>query len=179
MRIAGRRHRVATMRLCLLGICAWLGFSCGCARYAATSNHVYEGEHDRAATKVLSASEQSRLHRAMSKIADDHKPARAPSVAAQGIRWSDVPTAVFYAVAEVEMAIVSDEEFDWGWEYQLLTIEDYPGVLRVKRTNDEHVYEATAKIGQVVDHPTRAEALLTELHQQMLAFGRKKSLAGD
>jgi hypothetical protein len=165
--------------LSLLGVCAWFGLGSGCAKYAATSNRLYEGEADNSPVKILSADEQGRVQKAMKRVAADHDQVRQPARRTFGVRWSDVSNAVYYAVAEVEMAIVSTTEHDWGWEFQLLTIEDSPGTLVVRRTNDERVYEATATVGGVVDQPARAQALIKELHKQMLAFARKPSLATD
>lgn len=149
----------------------------GCARSAAESNKQYKDEPDASAIRVLSPSEQKSAIQAMQTAASGHTPVRSPQPAVHGMRWSDVPNAVAYALDEVEMAVVSGTEHDWGWEFRILSVEDDPGTLWVKRTNDARVYEASASIGRIIDQPERAKALLEELHKQMLAFGRKRTLA--
>lgn len=164
----------------MLGMLALAGLVCGCSRYAAVSNRIYPEDADETPRQVLSDAQQRRLKQAMAQVADDRSSSsRDLGPAPLGMRWSDVPNAVYAAVMEVEMAIVWQTHHDWGWEYRLLTVEDYPGTLTVKRTNDGRVYQASATIGRFVDQPARAQALLAELHKQMLAFGRKRSLAGE
>ena len=172
-----RRGRIAAVWIGGLGICLWAGCVCGCARYAAESNQLFNEEADSSAVTILDTHELSAVEKAIGQAAADHIPVRTPHPATYGVRWSDVPNAVVYALDEVEMAVVSKREHDWGWEFQILSVEDDPGTLLVKRTNDERVYEATATIGGLIVQTERAQVLLNEFDKQMLAFGRKKSLS--
>ena len=162
----------------LLAVCMVIATSGGCSRYAVTSNRLLPEEKNKAAQTILTRSDQGAVLKAMASIGESSSSPRSLA-AKHGMRWSDVDNAVFYAVAETEMAITSRTEYEWGFEYQLLTIEEYPGTLRIIRTDDERVYDAAATIGRVVNQPQRAAALVEELRKQMIAFGRKPSLAGD
>jgi hypothetical protein len=84
--------------------------------------------------------------------------------------------AAVYACDDIEAAIVRRIQHDWGWEYRIRTVEDWPGVLRVHRTADERIYQSTATIGLFGDRTDRAQALLKAFDEQMEAFARKRRL---
>ena len=91
--------------------------------------------------------------------------------------------AALYACDDIEAAVVSKTLHDWGWEIHLRTVEDWPGTLLIRRSDDQprpttgRVYQASAAIGRFEDdHADRAQALLEAFDQHLQAFGRKKRL---
>lgn len=132
------------------------------------SDGAYQAQH------VLSSRDESQINRTFSSLADGHATVHAPAPAVEGVRWDDVPIAVVYGCEEAQMAVSGTVKHDWGYEFQLKTVEGYPGVLLVKRMPDPSVYQATVSVGMFNDHRDRAEELLTAFDRQMRAFGKKR-----
>jgi hypothetical protein len=164
----------------LIGFClVWLTTSlsgCGTEPYAAQSNQVLTPDEARY-RQVLNASEQGRLESAFEELAQNHVAVDPPRP--RGLRWADVPAAVSQACGEAEMAVVNVAEFQWGYRYTLLTVEDYPATLMVRKTNDAKVYAAEATVGRFDDHPDRAATLLNALDESMVVLGKKRSFAQE
>ena len=158
-------------RTAALGLFCCLGLATGCSAppYAASTNSVLVPE-DLHKKKTLTAAEQSQLRAAFDELAVGHKPVNSYDKSSGKLRWSDVPNAVAFACDDAEMGIVRTVKRDWGYEFQLRTIEDYPAQLIVKRTHDDRVYKATAVVGHFEDHQDRAAALIKALDKQMKAF---------
>jgi len=151
---------------------------CGPRHFAAESNQVLVPAETNE-KKVLSTADQATLESEFRRLGDGHQPTRSPAAAAHGKRWSDLQSAVSVACAETEMAVVRKTEHDWGVECQLRTIEDFPGQLIIKRTNDDRVYEATATIGRFQDHCDRAAQLVASIEKHMLEFGKKRKMIDE
>ena len=146
--------------------------SCRADPFAASTRSVVTPDDDRY-VRVLDKKQQKQIKAVFADLAAGHDPVSVPMPAAAGMRWSDVPLAVFYACDEVEMAVTRTTEHDWGYQFDLLSIENWPGRLVMQRTGDERVYEACATIGRFGDKTDRAAMLLEAIEKQMRAFGRK------
>lgn len=146
--------------------------SCKAEPFAASTRSVVTPDDDRY-VRVLDKEQQKQIKAAFADLAAGHDSVSTPMPAAAGMRWSDVPLAVFYACDEVEMAITRTTEHDWGYQFDLLSIENWPGRLVMQRTDDERVYEAHATIGRFGDKTERAAMLLEAIEKKMRAFGRK------
>lgn len=139
--------------------------------------------------RTFSDADRDQVRREFQELTSNHVAVSPPAPAKGPVpaRWSDVPLAAAYACDDAEAAIVATNQYDWGYEFRLRTIEDWPGTLTIRRTHDARIYEATAFIGlkadeggeAIIDHSSRAEALLKALDRQMLEFGRKPSLSRD
>lgn len=129
---------------------------------------------------ILDRQDQQRVDSTFAGLAVGHKAVDPPSVAAAPtrMRWSDVEIAVVYACDEAEMAVVSTSlnEEKTRYQFQLKTIEDWPGELIVERVDDVRVYLATVCIGLFNNHPDRAEKLRSALESQMKSFGKKRKI---
>lgn len=153
---------------------ATLEAGCKSAPYAAADNRplAEESTHYKA---VLNSHDQSRIEAGFGTLSQDHQAVAPPRPALFGVRWTDVPQATLFACDDAEMAVVRTLERPWGYEFHLLTIENFPGRLLVRRTDNKLVYEAEATIGLYGDHVARARELLEAFDQQMRAFGKKRA----
>lgn len=172
-------HRLFTICLLLLTL---QGGVAGCKKAppAAATELVREpGEPN--LVRTFSSADQARLKSDFRSLAEGKEATQKPVVAPNG-RWSDVYAAVLYACDDVEAAVVWKHEYDWGWEFRLRTVEDWPGTLTIRRATtgaDEpthRIYEASCSIGTFGDRTTRSQALLDAFDKQLLAFGRKPRL---
>jgi hypothetical protein len=152
----------------------------GCAKqpYAATTTLRLTPE-EQSRKSDLSVADERRIESAFQSLAAGEKAVNPPGPAPHGMRWSDLPRALDAACAEVEMAVVQATQYEWGTEFTLITIKDYPGTLTVKNIGEPGIYEAHASIGLFGDHTNQADALLAALHKSMLAFGRKREFEVD
>lgn len=125
---------------------------------------------------VLTQADRAEILAALRSITQDRSLVNRPRPAPGGLRWSDVPQAVEWAVGEigVEMAIVQTLSDDERYTFHLKTVEDRPAELMVRRRDDARVYDATATVGRFADDHQRAEALLAAFDRMMRAFGRKR-----
>ncbi|MHC4991766.1 MAG: hypothetical protein ACYTGC_12375 [Planctomycetota bacterium] len=125
---------------------------------------------------MLTSTEQAEILETLAALADGHEPSSAPRSAPEGVRWSDVRRAVEAACNElgVEMAVVRRHTHDWGYRFELKTVEDRPAELTVRRVDGPGVYETTATVGRFQDDEDRAEALRRAFDEHMRAYGRKR-----
>lgn len=130
-------------------------------------------EEESSRKKVLNIDEQARIRAAFAELARGRTASNPPAKSLTG-RWSDVPLAVYYACEDVELTTVTTTEHEWGYEYTLRTIEEWPGRLMVKRGDGDRVFSAEAFIGWDDERRHRAAALLRALDKQMRAFARKR-----
>ena len=158
------------MQVCLLTVALE---GCKSEPMAAGSGPRVHVQDDQA-QRILTPHDEAQVERAFSGLATDHAIVQVPVPAAFGVRWEDVKLAVVYSCDDAQMAVASTIEHGWGYEFQLKTIEDYPGVLTVKRLGAPRVYQASARIGEFNDHPDRAAELLAAFDRQMRAFGKKR-----
>ena len=142
--------------------------------FAATTN-LRLTEEEKTLKLVLDSSDQARALRDMRAVAGDHIVAHPPSTTAS-VRWSDIPLALDYACAEVEMAIVRTTFEPDSYIFKLKTIDDRPGEIKLCRVDDERVYVAEATIGRLGDDEDLARRLLVELDRQLHLFGAKRKL---
>ena len=161
----------------LLIAAALIGLWPGCsspppAPYTAESNLRLTPEEG-TEKRILDAADQRRALAAMKSVAAGYRSENPPVPAPHGVRWADVPEAVRDAcgVEGVEMAVVSEREYDWGYRYQLYTIDERPAVLIVRRVPGRKVYEAEATVGRFHDDQARAGALLDAFDAQMRRQG--------
>ncbi len=124
---------------------------------------------------VLNGQEQARIEASFQHLGVGHALVNPP-VRSEKVRWSDLPLAVQYAADDAEMVVAQTIEHDWGMEYHLRTIEDFPATLLVRRTADDHIYTASATVGLWEDHSDRAAELLNALDVQMKAFAGKRAI---
>ncbi|NNM24516.1 MAG: hypothetical protein HKO59_00790 [Phycisphaerales bacterium] len=119
----------------------------------------------------------------MRSVAPGYRITRTPTPAAAidgRVRWADIPAAARAACREAEIAVVAAtaNADATAWTFSLRTIEDWPGTLHVERRPPPDHYAATASIGRFPDLPerrVRAEAVLDQLREKLLAYGRKRS----
>ncbi len=134
-------------------------------------------------TGSMSSAQQHEINIAFQSLAEGHAPVNRPVVAPSGGRWSDVYPAVVEACDEIEAAIVSKTLHDWGWEFSIRTVEEWPGTLIIRRASPEagqgSVYDATAVIGLYGDRADRAQALLAAVDKHLREFGHKRRLPDD
>ena len=149
----------------------------GCAQppYAAESGSPCR---DVDLSRVLDDRDQAEVTATFESLAQEHEPSGWPKGAeSMRGRWADVPLAAVYATDEVEMAIRQTVEHEWGYEFHLITVESWPGVLEVRRATAPHendVYIASARVGRFGDRQDRAEQLIRAFDRQMRAFGTKR-----
>jgi hypothetical protein len=151
---------------------------CGTHRFAATSNELLLPDEP-LLHRILTPDEQSQVLEAMQSFAAGRSEADPPSPAASGVRWSDVPLAADYACDANSMAVVSIAKGEGIYTFQLKSIEDYPGVLTVRRVDDERICTAEASIGRYGDYDTKAVALLASFDEFLRGFGAKRGFEDE
>jgi hypothetical protein len=99
----------------------------------------------------------------------------------RGQRWSDVPRAAATACDErgVELAIVSLESSPDSIRFVLISVDNRPAELVVTRTQDAHVYKASASVGWQGEETARAERLLEAFDRAMQAYGSKRGFMDE
>lgn len=114
----------------------------------------------------------------MTAVAGDHLPVDPPRPAEHGVRWTDVPIAMEYASAAVEMAVTRRTEEADRYVFELKTVDDRPGRMTVRRTDNDRIYEAEATVGRfdLANDRILAERLLAAFDRQMHQFGKKRTL---
>lgn len=120
----------------------------------------------------------------LDRLGESHTPARALAASGERGRFSDVPQAAYWAVAEdgVEMGIGQTIETETGYVFHMKTVEGWPATLTVDRAEGDRVYEAAATVGRFPDLPerrARSDRLVEAFDRYMTDFGRKPSLGGD
>lgn len=158
-----KTEHVSTCWLCLsLSVLGWVGVGC-----APRPGNVME-----------EPSRDAQVLQALRLAASDHPAAAPPTPAShERGRWEDIDLAVYWAVAEpgVELATVRRRDFEWGFIYDLKTIEGWPGVLIIERVDGPRVYEARASIGRFLNtRASREQALINAIDRWMRALGRKR-----
>jgi hypothetical protein len=128
---------------------------------------------------VLTPAEEKQAMAILKSVADGVTPVDPPTTARHGVRWRDVPAAASAACSETEMVIVRSTQHAWGTEFTLLTIEDFPGTLNVRKAGDGRVYEADATIGLFGNHTKRAQQLLAAFSKSMIAYGKRLDFEHD
>lgn len=124
---------------------------------------------------IFDSSDQARVRQGLRSVAGDHEVGSPPTTSGS-IRWSDVPLALDYACAEVEMAIVQTIVEPQRYVFRLKTIDDRPGEITLQRVDDDRVYTAQASVGRLGDDEKLSLRLLSELDRQMQLFGAKRKL---
>lgn len=166
--------RFARMVVVSAGLLAAFHGGCAKAPPAVQTEYVHDPAEP-AYARSLTSAEQRQVEQAFGSLIEGKTALHRP-IAAEGVRWSDMPAAVVYACDDIEAAVVRQTEHDWGWEFAIRTVEDWPGLLTVRRTADQRGYEAAAVIGVYGDRKDRAQALLDALDKQLHAFSRKRRL---
>lgn len=142
--------------------------------FAATTNLRLTPE-EKTLKLVLDSTDQARALGDMRSVAGDHLVVQPP-FSSGSVRWSDIPLALDYACAVVEMAIVRTIYEPDGYVFKLKTIDDRPGEITLRRVDDERVYLAEATVGRLGDDEDLARRLLVELDRQLHLFGSKRKL---
>ncbi len=149
----------------------------GCApeRDPVLANHVLAPD-DRAARLVWSDGQRTEALEAM-REAMATAPAERTSAAKSGVRWSDVPLAVYWGASAAEMAIVDSVAGENSLRFTLTTIRDEPATLLVERVDDPPplglAIRATATVGIFGDGTAEARLLEAEFRKALEALGRK------
>jgi hypothetical protein len=100
-------------------------------------------------------------------------------------RWKDLPNAVAAAAGPLGVAIVAtrfdppdaDIEEAVAVEFDLLTLANEPGRLRVERRDAPEIYVATAEIGLFRQREETASRFIESIGRQLRLWGRKPELA--
>lgn len=148
---------------------------CGVEQPFAATTNLRLTQEEESQKLVLDSSDQARVLGDLRSVAGDHMVVRPPT-ASGSIRWSDVPLALGYACAEVEMAIVRTISEPQRYIFKLKTIDDRPGEITIRRVDDDRVYIAEATVGRLGDDEDLARRLLSELDRQLHRFGAKRKL---
>lgn len=148
---------------------------CGVEQPFAASTNLRLTQEEESLKLVLDSSDQARVLRDLRSVAGDHVVVRPPTTSGS-IRWSDVPLALEYACAEVEMAIIRTIAEPECYIFTLKTIDDRPGEITLRRVDDDRVYVAEASVGRLGDDEDLARRLLGELDRQLHLFGAKRKL---
>lgn len=157
-------------------VCILFGGCSSTPPYAASTNLRLTPD-EKAEKLVLSPSDEAQALAAMRAVADDQSPVNPPRAAEAGVRWRDVPIALYYAATEVEMATTRVREMPDVYEVELKTVDDHPGRMVVRRVGGDRVYEADAVVGRFGDDVERVRQLLAAFDRQMKLFGRKRELS--
>lgn len=163
---AGRTGRVLTLAVATLLI--------GCAkeRDPVTANHVFAPDDATASLELTDAKRAEAIEAMRAALAG--MPAEQPTAARDGVRWSDVWIAVYWSIADFEMAILTvSERTDARMVFQLETARDEPATLVVERVEPPECIRATASIGTFGQHVETARALEVAFRRTLEAFGRK------
>ena len=158
----------------LLGLAAAITIIAGCQTSRPAAAVQAMTREDEPWKPLLSEGEQHRTINAMASAKPAEVPQVTPSTGPSRGRWSDVPDGVRLAAASVEMAVVTKQLREDVWEFALLTIEDKPATLRVQRTNDDRVWQASAAVGLFNDDINRRDALLDAFEKKMHELSRKR-----
>lgn len=150
-----------------------------CSTPYATESRRGNSAGERVEVVRLSPEDQRALRREMSAIAAGHEPVSPPTPAAHGARWSDLDLAVYYATAEVEMAVVRTERTAERHRYVIETIDEKPAELIVHRRPPPEIYAAEASVGRFGDETERARRLVEALHTHLKELGRKRDFSGQ
>jgi len=133
---------------------------------------------------VLTEREQGEVLAVMRACVQENEAIDPPRPAALGKRWSDIEDAVYYACEDVEAAVMGTTRREDGrlLVFRLRTIEDWPGELLVRRTDDVNVYHAEVWFGRFPDdpkHAARRDALIAALERNLCAFGLKRKFQAE
>lgn len=120
---------------------------------------------------ALTPPEQSELSQALYDWTDGRAATQSPQPAPYGVRWSDVPEAAAKATASNEMAVLTTQKEDWGYTFAIMTVDNYPGILIVRRVDPPTIYEAQATVGRFQDRTAQAQSLVRDLHREMKRLG--------
>ena len=163
-----------TVRILVALAAPALGAIQGCSpSKPAAATEIFHDPAEPVFPLALTSREDHQIEAGFGTVVAGHSATQVPQPAGPRGRWSDVPQAAVYACDEIEAAVVRQREEPWGWEFGIRTVEDWPGILTVRRVDDDRVYEASASIGWTNDRTQRETALLEALDKQMRAFGKK------
>lgn len=163
-----------------LAAAVWLG---GCASEPPAAAQLSRMPSERPLDTLLSEDEQAEVLSAMESVAEGHAAPPADEIYVREMRWSDIPRAVGVACDKpgVEMVVLDQVEHDSCVVFRMRTADDRPATLELRRTNDERLYEASARVGRFdfAKDRERAARLLEEIDRAMQGFGEKRRLAED
>jgi len=139
------------------------------------------------ATRVLDDRQREEVREAMRTAAGDRTAAEVgpgPAAAPAG-RWRDLPDAVATAAGPLGIAVLATrfEPTDAGAEeataieFDLLTLANEPGRLRVVRREGPAIFEASAEIGLFRQRRELAASLVESIGTEVRRWGRKPELA--
>lgn len=110
-------------------------------------------------------------------------PSERPTAAKSGVRWSDVPLALYWGAGAAEMAIVSSEETGNVIRFTLVSVRDEPATLVVERIEDDATagvtIRATATVGSFGQRTDEAILLEQEFRKALEGLGRKPGFEDD
>lgn len=170
----------------------WLAFvgGCGTAAPPAVRSNVVEPEEARTvvpgrADQVLSEPQRRDAMAAMRSVAEGERAAERPEAAPDGVRWTDIPLAVGFAVDQVgvEMTIRETVTEPDRYVFRLQTLEGWPGTLAIRRVEGPQVYEVEdVRVGlfpEYARHVKRGERLVKEFEKQLKVLGAHKRFSDD
>ncbi len=147
--------------------------ACTASPPAAASN-LHLTEYEQRQRMVLCEAERAEIRDALASLVVDHQIVRLPAPAENGMRWSDVELAAYYACLDVEVAAVRSVNAGRTWKFELRTVNERPGRLLVRRVDGPSVYAAEATIGRFKDDDALAERLLAAFDKRMRDLGAKR-----
>ncbi len=136
------------------------------------TNQRATGEHQAIARPVEDV-HASEIRRALAGLVADYEATDPPKRGPARGRWIDVPRAAAWAVADAELAIVSQTRVSGSWEFALMTLDERPGRLVVRPAPASEIWNASATIGLFPDREENAKhsrRLLEAFTGRMAAF---------
>ncbi len=130
----------------------------------------------------LTASQQAAVMKAMKAVAAGHTVVNRPAPAPGGVRWSEIPRAVGWACGQegVEMTITDTFEDPDEYQFQFITIENWPARLVIVQGTGDRVYEvASVWVGRFPDEPwhvERAALLVSHFEARLRVLGGRKKI---
>jgi hypothetical protein len=145
---------------------------CSPERDPVTANRILSPE-DGQSSLQLSASQEGEATEAM-RFALDGTPLERPTPARHGVRWEDVWLAVYWSIAEFEMAILRYSEPSPGrMVFELESALDEPATLVIERVETPEYIRATATVGSFGQREATARAMELAFRRVLEDFGRK------
>ncbi len=163
---------------------AWAG-GCGGTPPPAVQSNVVEPEEARStvpgrADHVLTDRQRQEVLSAMRSVSAGKRATELPEAAPDGVRWTDIPLAVGFAVDQkgVEMTILEEISEPDRYVFRLETLEGWPGTLSIRRVEGPQVYEIeevrAGLFPEYEPHVKRCEKLVKEFEKQLKVLGRQK-----
>ena len=130
----------------------------------------------------LTGRQKSASLRAMKSVAAGHTVVNRPAAAPRGVRWSEIPRAVGWACGQagVEMVVTNTFADPDEYQFELLTIENFPAELVIVQGTGNRVYEVESvwvgRFPEQPQHVERAALLVSHFEARLRVLGSRKQV---